>query len=83
MGALRSAGVDVPEVLGRDEQGRQVLELVPGALALDLEPLAVDDPALVGGIVRAIHDASEGFVPTAGQGTSGKQRFHGPRVQRV
>lgn len=65
MRAVRSAGVDVPEVLGRDEQGRQVLELVPGALALDLEPLAVDDLARVGGIVRAIHDASEGFVPTA------------------
>lgn len=64
MGAVRSAGVDVPAVLGRDDQGRQVLELIPGALAMDLEPLSVRDLARVGGIVRAIHDASEGFVPT-------------------
>jgi len=64
MGAIRSAGVDVPEVLGRDDQGRQVLELLPGNLAMDLEPLSVRDLARIGGIVRAIHDASEGFVPS-------------------
>jgi Ser/Thr protein kinase RdoA (MazF antagonist) len=63
MGAVRSAGVDVPEVLGRDDQGRQVLEFVPGTLAMNLDPLSVRDLARVGGIVRAIHDASEGFMP--------------------
>jgi tRNA A-37 threonylcarbamoyl transferase component Bud32 len=66
MGALRGAGVDVPEVLGRDDQGRQVLELAPGALAMHIEPLSARDLARVGGIVRAIHEASEGFVPAVG-----------------
>ena len=65
MSRVRSAGVDVPGVLGRDDQGRQILELVPGRLAMDLPPLSVDELARVGGIVRAIHDASEGFKPTA------------------
>ena len=33
---VREAGVDVPAVLGRDERGRQVLEMVPGRLAMEL-----------------------------------------------
>lgn len=65
MAAVRSAGVDVPEVLGRDEQGRQVQEFVPGRLALDLGQLSGVELARVARIVRAIHDASEAFVPLA------------------
>ncbi|MCD2444355.1 phosphotransferase [Agromyces sp. SYSU K20354] len=65
MGAVRSAGVDVPEPLGQDELGRQVTEFVPGRLALELPSLSPADLARVGQIVRAIHDASEGFVPRA------------------
>lgn len=63
MAAVRAAGVDVPQVLGRDEQGRQVIEFVEGSLALDLPPLSIGDLERVGRIVRAIHDASDGFVP--------------------
>lgn len=64
MAVVRSAGVDVPEVLGQDDQGRQVLEFVPGRLAMDAGPLTASDLARVGAIVRSIHDASTGFVPT-------------------
>lgn len=57
--ALREAGVDAPAPLGRDEQGRQVWEFVPGALA----ETGLTRPELhrVGAMVRAIHDASAGF----------------------
>lgn len=65
MAAVRTGGVDVPEVLGRDEQGRQVQEFVSGRLAMDLGSLSVAQLARVAGIVRAIHDVSEGFVPVA------------------
>lgn len=61
--SLREAGVDAPAPLGRDEQGRQVWEFVPGALA----ETGLTRPELhrVGAMVRAIHDASAGFeVPT-------------------
>ena len=33
MTAIRGAGVDVPAALGRDEQGRQATQDVPGRLA--------------------------------------------------
>jgi len=33
MTAVREAGVDVPAVVGQDEQGRQVIEFIPGRLA--------------------------------------------------
>jgi tRNA A-37 threonylcarbamoyl transferase component Bud32 len=64
MAAVRDAGVDVPQFLGRDEQDRQILEFVPGTLAMDAGPLLADDLVRVGSLVRAIHEASEGFVPT-------------------
>lgn len=60
---VRSAGVDVPEVIGRDDQGRQVLEMVPGRLAMDSPALTRDELARVGGLVRAIHDATQDLVP--------------------
>ncbi len=63
MTAIRGAGVDVPAVLGRDEQGRQVTEYVPGRLALDSAPLTRSELSRVGAMVRAIHDASETFTP--------------------
>lgn len=64
MRAVAAAGVDVPEPLGRDEQGRQILEFVPGPLAMDSPPLTLDELAQVGALVRVIHDACEGFSPT-------------------
>ncbi len=59
--ALRERGIDLPEPRGRDEQGRLLLEFVPGVLAIDIEPL---DEALlrrIGELVRSIHDASAGL----------------------
>lgn len=55
---LEQAGIDVPHVHGRDQQGRLVLDYIPGTLAMDLAP---PDPELVhrvGGLVRRIHDTS-------------------------
>lgn len=62
VGVLRAHGVDAPEPLGRDEQGRHVVEFVEGALALDHMPLGHDDLLRVGRMIRRIHDASE-MVP--------------------
>ena len=66
MTAVRGAGVDVPAVLGRDEQGRQVTEFIPGRLALDSNPLTLSELHRAGALVRAIHDASETFTPAPG-----------------
>lgn len=62
---VAAAGIDVPAVHGRDEQGRQILEFVPGTPALDVPPLTLDELARVGRAIRSIHDASEGFAPSA------------------
>jgi len=62
MDAVRAHGVDVPAPLGRDERGRQVIEFVPGQLAMHLS-LTRAELGRVGAIVRAIHDASADFVP--------------------
>lgn len=64
--ALRSAGVDAPAPLGRDELGRQVQEFVPGTLAINSDPLSRTDLHRVGAMVRAIHDASARYEPPAG-----------------
>ncbi|PZU41038.1 MAG: aminoglycoside phosphotransferase, partial [Arsenicicoccus sp.] len=58
MDALREAGIDVPRTYGADEQGRLVLEFVPGTMAIDLAPLPLDTLTRVGALVRRIHDAS-------------------------
>jgi len=65
MRTVATAGVDVPAAMGRDDQGRQILEFVPGTPALDAPPLTLDELARVGRLIRAIHDASEGFAPSA------------------
>lgn len=59
LGALRSSGVDVPQPLGRDDDGRNVVEYVEGALAMDHLPLGHDELRRVGRMIRQIHDASE------------------------
>ncbi|WP_150460142.1 phosphotransferase [Nesterenkonia ebinurensis] len=61
--AVGGAGVDVPAVLGRDDQGRQIIEFIPGRLAMETDPLAPSELARVGTLVRAIHDASAAFRP--------------------
>ncbi|HEY8911811.1 hypothetical protein [Lacisediminihabitans sp.] len=63
MKVVRRAGVDVPAVFGRDAEGRQSIEFVPGRLALQADSLTHAELARVGRMVRAIHDASEGFAP--------------------
>lgn len=63
--ALRDRGVDTPEPLGRDDRGRQVVEFVPGALALGAERLTHAELRRVGAMVRAIHDAAAEFAPDA------------------
>ncbi|PYI38458.1 aminoglycoside phosphotransferase [Arthrobacter psychrolactophilus] len=63
MHAVREAGVDVPAVHGRDAQGRQMTEFIPGGLAMDSEPLSLSELCRVGRIVRAIHDASAAYKP--------------------
>ncbi|WP_353111648.1 phosphotransferase [Microbacterium sp.] len=65
MTALRGSGVDVPAPRGRDERGRQVVEFIPGRLAMHSAPLTAAELRRVGGMVRAIHDAAAGFVPPA------------------
>ena len=64
MAAVRAENVDVPVALGRDDRGRQITEFVPGCSALHAPPLSLSGLHRVGRIVRAIHDASEGFTPT-------------------
>lgn len=56
--ALRAAGLDVPAPLGRDEQGRLILEHIPGTMAIDQVPLERDVVRRVGALIRRIHDAS-------------------------
>jgi Ser/Thr protein kinase RdoA (MazF antagonist) len=52
-----------PRPIGRDDQGRQVLEYLPGQLAHDLPPLDSAGLHRVGALIRDLHDASEGFLP--------------------
>lgn len=59
---LRDSGLDtVPEPHGLDEQGRQVLEYVPGRLAHDHPPLDLDGLRRVGRMIKDLHDAAESF----------------------
>lgn len=60
---LLESGIDTPAVMGRDDDGRQVLEYLPGRLALDIGRLSHDQLSRVGELVRSIHDASASFTP--------------------
>lgn len=67
---LEAAGFDgAPRFLGRDGQGRDVLTFVPGDVASGPpEPWAADAELLasLGGLLRRLHDASEGFLRESG-----------------
>lgn len=52
-----------PRALGRDEQGRQVLEYVEGPLAHERPPMTVADLGRVGRLVRDLHDALTSLPP--------------------
>lgn len=62
LAVLRSSGVDVPQPLGKDDDGRSVVEFVAGVLALEELPLTQVDLLRVGRMIRRIHDASEAVV---------------------
>jgi hypothetical protein len=68
LGHLEAVGfAGVPRYLGRDRQGRDVLTYLDGDVAGDpVEPWATVDDLLpgIGRLVRALHDASEGWVPS-------------------
>jgi hypothetical protein len=52
--------------MGRDDQGRQVTDFIPGMLALRAGALTPAKLGRVGGIIREIHDASERYEPDPG-----------------
>ncbi|TPW78203.1 phosphotransferase [Schumannella soli] len=56
--AERDPELPLPRALGRDAAGRQVLDFVPGALALDLPPFDSARLHAIGALIRRIHDAS-------------------------
>jgi hypothetical protein len=61
---LNAAGFSgAPTTLGRDEQGRHVLEYIRGEMAYDLPPMALDGLHRVGQLIRQFHDLSEEFQP--------------------
>lgn len=64
--ALRAAGIDAPEPRGRDETGRQVMEFIPGELAIERGTMTPGDLHRVGTMVRAIHEASATYVVPEG-----------------
>lgn len=61
MDALRRRGIDLPQTHGRDDEGRLILDFVPGNLAMDHAPLDTELVHAVGALVRSIHDASVGL----------------------
>jgi hypothetical protein len=67
---LRDAGFGgAPRPLGVDEEGREILSFVPGAVARYLPPAetAGDDVlAALARLIRALHEASAGWVPPPG-----------------
>ena len=67
LGHLRSQGIDfVPEPLGYDDEGREVLSFVEGDVPTDPLPDTVwGEEVLVAlaGLIRRLHDAAEGWRP--------------------
>jgi hypothetical protein len=59
---LHAGGFEaVPEVLGQDDEGRQILEYVPG---IGEQPMPDDgDLHRLGALIRELHDLSVTFVP--------------------
>jgi len=54
-----------PRPLGRDEQGRQVLEFVPGELGDEAGTYPLAELADIGRLLRDLHEAVADFVPPA------------------
>ncbi|HEY1486592.1 MAG TPA: phosphotransferase [Micromonosporaceae bacterium] len=63
---LRDVGFNgAPRPLGRDEQGRQVLEFVHGELCDHAGTFAPPELAAIGRLLRKFHEAVASFVPPA------------------
>jgi predicted O-methyltransferase YrrM len=61
---LAEAGFDgAPRTMGRDADGRQILEYVPGEMADAMPAMSVAELGRVGRLIRAYHDAVAGFEP--------------------
>jgi Phosphotransferase enzyme family len=84
---LREAGfTGVPLPLGVDEQGREVLSFVPGEVHRHpLPPEAAGDDVLVAlaGLIRALHEASAGWVPPPGAVWGGTPANSGRVTERA
>ncbi len=67
LGHIRRRGFDrAPQALGIDEQGREIISLLPGSVAAyPLPEHVLTDRTLVAvaGLLRAYHDATVDFVP--------------------
>ena len=55
-----------PRPLGRDEQGRQVLEYVPGEVGAESGTYPAAELFSIGRMLADLHEALAGFVPPAG-----------------
>lgn len=55
-----------PRPLGRDAEGRQVLEYIPGDLGDDSGTYTIGELASIGRMLADLHRALAGFVPPAG-----------------
>lgn len=64
LGYLARCGFDAaPRSFGRDAEGRQSLEFVPGEMAHDVGLLDLEGLARVGGLVRRLHDLTAAYEP--------------------
>lgn len=54
-----------PRTFGRDKQGRQILEYIPGSTVDISQPLSVVDLQKIGRLIRELHVAAQSFVPPA------------------
>ncbi len=63
LASVRFSGA--PRGFGRDDQGRLVLEYIPGETADSQSPLSVDELRRLGALIRELHDAAAQFTPPA------------------
>lgn len=81
LGHLRDrVGDIVPEPRGRDELGRQILEFVPGTEAMSELPLTMTDAERIGATIRALHNATAGFIRRASDEWSTVMRRPGDEI---
>jgi aminoglycoside phosphotransferase (APT) family kinase protein len=84
---LRDAGfTGAPLPFGVDEQGREVLSFVPGDVPRNpLPPETAGDDVLVAlaRLIRALHEASAGWVPPPGAVWGGSPATTGPVTRRA